>query len=230
MSARDYVNIVYDEKRTPKTDYPSQLVQYLCDRFGLLPGAQLLEIGCGRGDFLKAFKDAGLLCSAVDQCLSGVEAQGQEFDLRSADVSRQPLPYNDASFDIAYSKSLIEHMWDATHLLAEIRRVLRPGGICLILTPDWVTQMETFYEDYTHCRPYTVDSLRDLMVVSGFREVKTELFHQHPLIWNHLAYRILAAALGLVLSTRHARRLTRLTGIKFFRWAVELMVLGVGYK
>jgi SAM-dependent methyltransferase len=229
MGSMDYVSLVYDEKRTPKTDYPSCLATYLCQRFSLSPGSRFLEIGCGRGDFLRAFQGAGLQCSAVDRASSAVHDSG-ELDIRLVDASKEPLPFADQCFDTVYSKSLLEHMWDATFLMSEIRRVLRPGGICLILTPDWVSQMATFYEDFTHCRPYTKDSLRDLMKVSGFKSVGTELFSQHPLIWSHSFHRWLAVLLRALLSTRQARKLSRVSGIKFFRWAVELMVLGYGYK
>jgi cyclopropane fatty-acyl-phospholipid synthase-like methyltransferase len=52
---KDYISAVYDEKRTPKTDYPSQLIAYLIDRFALKTGVRFLEIGCGRGDSLLVF-------------------------------------------------------------------------------------------------------------------------------------------------------------------------------
>ena len=47
--------------------------------------------------------------------------------------------------------------------MKESWRVLKPGGRLIALTPDWKSQMKTFYNDYTHVRPYTVDSLGDLL-------------------------------------------------------------------
>jgi SAM-dependent methyltransferase len=230
MSNNDYISVVYEEKRTPKTDYPFLLAEYLCKRFSLDNDARLLEVGCGRGDFLRAFKESGLQCRAVDLSSSAIQLNSPEFEVKQLDVSCQPLPFHDDCFDTVFSKSLIEHMWDASYLIAEIHRVLRPGGIVITLTPDWVSQMETFYEDYTHCRPYTTESLQDLLVVSGFKDIHTELFHQHPLIWKSPFFRVLANFIGHLLSTRRARKLSQITGVKYFRWAVELMVLGVGYK
>ena len=52
----DYVSIIYDNKRTPKTDYPKQLIKYLSKRFDLHDNSKLLELGCGRGDFLFEFQ------------------------------------------------------------------------------------------------------------------------------------------------------------------------------
>jgi len=229
MKSLDYVAITYDEKRTPKTDYPSQMAMYFQERFMLKPGSIFLELACGRGDFLRAFHDIGLNCSAVDISDSSVELN-KVFGAKKCDVTCEKLPYEDNTFDIVYSKSLVEHMWDATFLMSEILRVLKHGGLCITLTPDWVSQMPVFYEDYTHCRPYTVDSLKDLMTTSGFNKVETEHFCQHPFIWRSESYQFLATILRLCISTPTGRVLTKFTRVKFFRWAVERMVLATGFK
>jgi hypothetical protein len=56
----EYISLVYDEKRTPKTEYPHPLTEYLARRFQLKSGARLLELGCGRGDVLQAFRTTAL--------------------------------------------------------------------------------------------------------------------------------------------------------------------------
>jgi ubiquinone/menaquinone biosynthesis C-methylase UbiE len=225
----DYVAITYDEKRTPKTDYPLQMAKYLANRFNLKSGATFLEIACGRGDFLRAFNCIGMQCTAVDISQSAIDLN-KDFGAKLCNVSCEELPFSDNSFDIVYSKSLVEHMWDATFLMSEIRRVLKPGGLCITMTPDWVSQMPVFFEDYTHCRPYTLDSLRDLMISSKFLTVKSEFFCQHPLIWNSKIHAFLAKIIRMLISTPKARKITEKTGIKFFRWSVELMILATGYK
>ena len=52
-----YVSTIYDEKRTPKTDYPKQLISYLSKRFNLEDNLEILELGCGRCDFLFEFQN-----------------------------------------------------------------------------------------------------------------------------------------------------------------------------
>lgn len=227
---KDYVGLVYDEARTPKTDYPAQFAQEMCRRYDLAPGMSFLEIGCGRGDFLKAFSGQGLQCRAVDQSNFSVKTGASICQVDACNVEKEPLPLKDASMDIVYSKSLVEHMWDPRFLMSEIMRVLKPGGICITLTPDWVSQMPVFYEDYTHCRPYTTDALRDLKTVSGFTDVHSELFMQLPEAWSSKPHALLAKTLGMGMGTLFARRMTAWTGIKFFRWAVEKMVLATGRK
>ena len=60
---------------------------------------------------------------------------------------RRPLPYADASFDGAYSEHTLEHMYpaDAMHLIAEVARVLKPGGIFRCSVPD-LAKYVAFYE------------------------------------------------------------------------------------
>ena len=225
----DYISVVYDEKRTPKTDYPLKLASYLFNRFDMKKGVKLLEVGCGRGDFLEAFQQLRADCCGLDQEESAVENLGH-LQVKKADVSKDPFPFEDNTFDIVYHKSLIEHLYSPEHLMRETYRVLRPGGRVIILTPDWVSQMKVFYEDFTHCRPYDATSLHDVLQVHGFSEIMTERFYQLPVIWSHTGLKILCKLLQILLSTPNARRLTKTSGIKFFRWAVELMVLGSGVK
>ena len=63
---RDYVDVTYSEIDYPFTQYPSKLAKYLTDRYALSEGSRLLELGCGRGETLKGFIDAGLVGHGVD--------------------------------------------------------------------------------------------------------------------------------------------------------------------
>jgi len=226
---RDYLSVVYDERRTPKTGYPDELAAYLVRRFGLRRGDAFLEIGCGRGDFLKAFARIGLQCSGVD-----VEERSADllpgFDIRQCDLSKQRLPFEDESFDVVYHKSLIEHLCDPTNLMEETSRVLKIGGRLILLTPDWVSQMRNFYEDITHRRPYDVTAVYDTLSMFGFNEIVAERFAQLPALWKVKPLVLPARILRVLLNVHTARNLTKWTNMKFFRWSVELMVLGYGVK
>jgi len=226
--SRSYLEVVYDEKRTPKSGYPDKLANYLCKRSGLEKGDKFLEIGPGRGDFLLAFKRLGLNCYGVD-----IEVNpnlSKEVEVKSGDVERDKLPYADSEFDVVYHKSLIEHMDSPDNLMREAYRVLKPGGKVIVLTPDWVSQMKVFYEDITHKRPYDQTAVRDALAMGGFRNIVVERFHQLPIVWSLPPVKFVTAFLRIFLSAPGGRRITKFTRIKFFRWAVELMVLGVGEK
>jgi ubiquinone/menaquinone biosynthesis C-methylase UbiE len=226
---KDYVEIVYNEKNKPKTNYPNLLANYLISRFTVQAGSKLLEIGCGRGEFLGAFQKAGLDCYGVDSsdyCIKNTN----EFKFNCLDITKNNLPYEDNYFDIVYHKSVLEHFYSPDKIMQETHRVLKPGGKVIVLTPDWTSQMKIFYDDFTHCRPYTVEGLKDLLAVYGFSEIRTELFYQYPAIWKYPVLKVGSRLLQLLFSASMARKLTDLTKIKYFRWSVELMVLGYAKK
>ena len=105
----DYISVVYDEKRTPKTDYPLKLASYLFTRFGMKKGTKLLEIGCGRGDFLEAFHELGADCCGIDLSESAVDRL-RHLQVKKADVSRDPFPFEDNAFDIVYQQQVARAM------------------------------------------------------------------------------------------------------------------------
>lgn len=225
----DYLSVIYNEKLIPRTTYPLRLAHYLCTRFNLKKNYRLLEIGCGRGEFLESFKNFGLECTGTDISDYSVSLLSS-LKVKKIDISKEKLPYENNTFDVVFHKSLIEHLYSPENLMRETHRVLKPGGLVIILTPEWVSQMKVFYEDYTHNKPYDKNSLKDLLEIYNFSNIKSENFYQLPILWKHPALKIFSILLRIFLSTPLAREITKMTGIKFIRWSVELMVLAIGYK
>ena len=62
----DYLKIIYSEENKPYTEYPKKLAKYLFDNFQMKKQQQMLEIGCGRGEMLKHFKELGLDVCGID--------------------------------------------------------------------------------------------------------------------------------------------------------------------
>ncbi len=110
------------------------------DMLEIFPGCRLLEVGFGRGEFLMHCARAGAQVAGVDYADAAVEIGRQTLagvpgvDLRRADARH--LPHAEGTFDRAYSGDTIEHMCraDAIEMLAEMYRVLRPGGFLLVKT------------------------------------------------------------------------------------------------
>lgn len=225
-----YLNIVYERSREPKTTYPSELVRYLIKRFKLQKKDKILEIGVGNGDFLEQFDKKGLVCYGVDIEVS--KHVSKKIKIKKVNLVKNKLPYADSFFDIVYSKSVIEHFYrdEINFVMEELKRVLKPGGKIIFLTPDWQSQMATFFEDYTHVHPFDALALADMLKIFSFKNVETEKFYQLPIVWKIPELKIVCHLLSFFLSTQKARRLTEITGLKFFRWSVELMVLGYGKK
>lgn len=218
-----YIRTIYDDESHPYTIYPSQLCKHLFDRFNMKKGQRLVEIGCGRGDFLYSFKELGLIVNGVDreQCSSNFI---KDIDVKYADIEKGSIPFGDETFDIVFSKSVIEHMHDPTNFLYEIYRILKTGGIVIIMTPDWVSNMKIYFDDYTHRTPFTVTSMKDALNMFGFINVGSELFYQLPILWRFPSLKLLSRFIRLFLPT------TFKYNIKFIRWSCELMILGYGEK
>jgi SAM-dependent methyltransferase len=108
-------------------------------RFGFhrYAGKRVLEIGVGLGTDLVQFAQAGALCHGVDitdrhldLAARNFAARGLDVDLKKCDAAA--LDYPDEYFDVVYSFGVVHHIPDAPAVAREIRRVLRPGGRCLI--------------------------------------------------------------------------------------------------
>lgn len=220
---RDYVAVIYDKQSRPVTRYPDQLAAHLCERFGISATARLLDVGFGRGDFLRAFARRGMQVAGVDQSESAL-SECADLEVKPCVAGREPLPFADSSFDVVFHKSLLEHLDDPERLMDETMRVLKPGGRLIALVPDWISQMAIYYDDHTHRRPYTTVGLRDLMTMTGFADVQAELFFQLPAVWDNPALRLVSRLLQCFVRPEHRPKSA------FVRWSVELMVLGTGTK
>ena len=154
--------------------YAHKLCHYLYNRY-LPTGRKLLDIGCGKGDHMIAFAGLGMDSD-------GVDLLGDYGD--QCDVSKDVFPYDCDTFDMIFSKSLLEHIGNPDHMLQEAKRVLKPGGIMVLMTPDWNSHHTHFWDDYTHQHPYTPKSLRDCITINGFDNAHSELFYQLPWLWS----------------------------------------------
>jgi len=222
LEQKDYVAIMYTEEERPFTKYPDQLTKYLGLRFHMLAGQKLLDVGCGRGDFLRGFIRYGLDCYGVDQTDSAQKIC-PEAEIKVADLE-QKLPYGNNVFDFVYSKSVIEHFYYPEKLAAEMYRVLKPGGILIALTPDWEKVYQVFFKDYTHRTPFTATSLDYFLKIHGFKNIKVEQFRQLPILWKMPWLNIF--------STLTAMIMPRFLGnySKFIFFSKEVMLLGSGKK
>lgn len=141
------------------------------------PGVRVLEIGSGTGTMLRAFLELGADARGVELRQDLID-QAREFfgPLPITRVEGTALPFADASFDVAASFDVFEHIPDSDAHLAEVRRVLAPGGVYLIQTPNKYTNVvfETirwrsftrFRED--HCSLHSMGELQDRLRRHGF--------------------------------------------------------------
>lgn len=225
QSNKDYVDIVYNEHDRPLTQYPFQLARYLFNRYKVGKGETFLDIGCGRGEFLKGFLACGVNGYAVDQS-SAARKYCPNAELRIADIENEGIPYPDNFFDVVYSKSVIEHFYYPERLIKEMYRVLKPGGLAITLCPAWEYNYRIYFEDYSHRTPFMLESLRDIQLIHNFENVEVEFFRQLPSTWAKK--RILAIFLAEI--SRLIAPSTLKKHMKWIRFSKEIMILSSARK
>ena len=169
-----YIEMLYSDKRRPQSNYPFKLAKYLLDNYYLDKG-NILDIGCGRGDLLEAFHNEGFSVAGTDISPASIKLCEPHL-VKTADLVKGQLPFNDGEFNYVFSKSVIEHLHNPMILFNEALRVLEKDGKAVIMTPSWMhNSWGPFYLDHTHVTPFTKPSLRDAMEMAGFKDV--EVFH-----------------------------------------------------
>jgi len=101
-------------------------------------GLRVLEIGCGLGTDGAQFAEAGAIYTGVDLTEAAIELARKRFELfnlpgefRVADAEKLDFP--DESFDIVYSHGVLHHTPDIAAAVAEVHRVLKPGGRAIVM-------------------------------------------------------------------------------------------------
>lgn len=123
------------------------------DLIGDVHGRDVLDAGCGAGHYLAELDARGAHVAGCDGSARLVELARERVpgaDVRLHDL-RHPLPWDDATFDIAVLALVIHHLPDPTPLLRELRRVLRPGGSLVVSTvhptADWLRIGGSYFTD-----------------------------------------------------------------------------------
>jgi SAM-dependent methyltransferase len=144
---------------------------------------RVLEIGCGAGGMLGPLQRYGTVHGLdVDrECVAFCRQRGFE---RVLCGSGYELPFQDASFDLVALFDTMEHIPDEARALAEVRRVLRPGGIVFVSVPAYQWLWSQNDRIAHHHRRYTRSRLRRALVAAGLHPRRVTYFNMFllPLI------------------------------------------------
>jgi SAM-dependent methyltransferase len=106
---------------------------------GLAPGSRALELGCGTGLFTEKVAASGAVINGIDlstHLLGSARARTRAIEtVRLTCGNAEELPYGGGSFDAVYGSSVLHHL-DLDRALAEVARVLRPGGVAVFAEPN----------------------------------------------------------------------------------------------
>lgn len=152
-----------------------------------LEGAHLLEIGCGMGFDSVEFLRRGVRVTATDLTPSAVDMTRRHFEVEglSAEEVREAnvlqLPFADESFDAVWANGVLHHTGDIPRAIAEILRVLRPGGRAIIShfyrKPSWMYAVSRLGRENIEHRdedPPVTEFLTDHEILAMFRDFRIE--------------------------------------------------------
>ena len=181
-SLDSYKYVVFEDQfRGSTDDIRARLESYLPYFEG---ATDVLDAGCGRGEFLELLRDHGVSACGIDlnhEMVEECRTRGlavDEGDLLSY-LRRQP----DESLGGIFASQVVEHL-QPDYLLAVLDAtfsVLRPGSKIILETinvASWSAFFQSFVRDITHTRPLHPETLQYLITASGFQSV--ELFFQSP--------------------------------------------------
>ncbi|WP_447972791.1 methyltransferase domain-containing protein [Nitrospira sp. Kam-Ns4a] len=182
----------------------------------LKPGMTLLDCGCGPGTITVGLAEAvapGLVVgvdvapSQVALAEATAAARGlTNVRFEAANVYR--LPFSDGTFDVVFAHALFEHLSEPLAALEELRRVLRPGGLVALASPDWggnlmapaepdvARALDVFKAIQTRNggNPYVGRECGRLLERAGFADIRLtamyDCYEEVPLVAELLAQRI----------------------------------------
>ena len=180
-STRGLLNKCYHLARRVMLRSKRRLVRKL----SRLKKGALLDIGCGTGEFLATMKRAGWDVQGVEPFAPARESAASRFQIPVTDLAGQSsLP--DHAFDVITLWHVLEHAHDLHRSMAEISRLLKPGGLVLIGVPNCDSWDAKFYGAHwaaydtpRHLFHFTPATLRLLAARHNFRVTSL-----HPLLFD----------------------------------------------
>jgi ubiquinone/menaquinone biosynthesis C-methylase UbiE len=161
-----------DEYRYDKLNYLPRLVD-----FNSYKGRNLLEVGCGTGIDLVRFARGGAKVTGIDLSKTAIDLARKNFEQseQHADLSvmnGECMQFADNTFDAVYAHGVLQYTADIEKMVAEIHRVLKPGGEAIVMVYNknsWlnlmrkVTNVPLEHEDAPVLKKYSVRELKQLL-------------------------------------------------------------------
>ena len=180
LASHKYVGFE-DTFRGSQADVRARMAAYV----PLFAGAcDVLDLGCGRGEFLELLREAGIGARGVDTNHAMVEhCRARELEVVEGDGLAYLESLTDGSLGGLFAAQVVEHLEPAVlvGVLDAACRKLRPGARIVIETINpscWFAFFEAYIRDITHVQPVHPETLRYLLQASGFHRV--EIRYQVP--------------------------------------------------
>ena len=230
----NYLDVNYFRDEYAADKYPQMLCnhivnEYFKKNFDSVKGKKLLDIGSGKGNHLVGFSRNEINCYGLDkrdECLNVLE----DFEIRFCDIEKDAFPYDDNFFDMIFTKSVLEHVFNGDNFLSETYRVLKPGGIAILMCPDWGSHYKVFWDDHTHVKAWTRKGLQDAMEIHNFNKVEVTFFRQLPILWRYPILNFFSEITSLFPESFKWKDKKERLFRTWIRFSKEKMLLGFGTK
>ena len=172
-----------DRYRGSTEDIRDRLTDYLEDFVG---SSDVLDIGCGRGEFLELLRDRGIAARGIDNNHEMVEVcKERDLICEETDALSFLLAQPDTSIGGLFSAQVVEHL-EPSYLLTLLDTAylkLRPGAKIILETinaASWSAFFHSYIRDITHVRPLHPETLEYLVSASGFQNVQIRYLSPYP--------------------------------------------------
>lgn len=141
------------------------------------PG-KVLDVGCATGYFLEVAQSFGWEVAGVELSAYSAGLAAAKFGKQIFNGTLEQAAYPAATFDLVTLSDLIEHVPDPLAFLNEVRRILKPGGLVVIVTPDLQSLTERVmrgkwsHYKLEHIYYYSQATINSCLEKSGFTPVK----------------------------------------------------------
>ena len=172
-----------DEFRGSADEIRRRVAEYLPVYAG---ASDVLDIGCGRGEFLTLLREQGVSARGIDLNAAMVDVCREKgLDAHRADALTYLLAQPDGSVGGLFAAQVIEHLEPSylTRLLDAAYDKLRPGAPIVLETINpgcWFAFFESYIRDLTHVRPVHPDTLKYLLIATGFQRVEIRYRAPYP--------------------------------------------------
>jgi len=143
------------------------------------PG-RLLEVGCGNGQRLSLFQSRGWMVEGQEVDQEAAIQVYNRFGIKVYLGKVQNLDLRETTYDAIIMNHVIEHVYDPVGLLKECRRLLKPGGLLVAITPNIESRGHRIFsfcwrglEPPRHLRLYSVTTLKRVAQQSGFTKIRS---------------------------------------------------------
>jgi 2-polyprenyl-3-methyl-5-hydroxy-6-metoxy-1,4-benzoquinol methylase len=193
-------------------------------------GMRLLDVGCGNGTLIGLLKPYGFDVLGVDSSAEAANVAREEHRVRVLSGTLGDAAFAGNWFDIVTMFHVMEHVSNPRELLAEVRRIVKPGGVVIVQVPNldswqfrWFGVRWYGLDVPRHVVDYSQSAILGLLESSGFRITRTKHFNLRdnaPALVSSLAPALDPLSRPIRLRRRNAREAFALSWAKHLTYLV----------